>query len=132
MKRVLAGLLMFAMNAAAWSGEDCTGKVAASILAHDRELRQGAGLLINHCGFPVRAEIVVFALNRDGLPVARLRTTVQAGAAPISVFRTDLPFVQSAIGLSGYSTEIAAIEALTSVAGQSTPLGAEPLPAPPL
>jgi hypothetical protein len=84
--------------------------VAASILTHDRELRQGAGLLINHCGHPVRAEVIVVALNTHGFPVARLRTTVQAGAAPISVFQVDLPFVQSAILLSGYDTVVAAIE----------------------
>lgn len=126
MRRVLTGLLLFVMNAAAWSGELCAGKITASILAYDRELRQGAGLLINHCGHSVRAEILVIALNSDGFPVARLRTDVQAGAAPISVFRIDLPFVQSVIALSGYSTEIAAIETLDILPGRTAVLVVQP------
>lgn len=119
MHRVLAGLLLMVMSTGAWSDEFCAGKVTASILAHEREQRQGAGLLINHCGHPVRAEIIVVALNTDGFPVARLRTTVQADAAPISVIRVDLPFVQSVIMLSGYSTEVAAIETLDRAPGRT-------------
>lgn len=126
MKWALTGLLLFVMSTTAWSDKLCAGKVTASILAHDRELRQGAGLLINHCGHPVRAEILVVALNSDGFPVARLRTEVQAGAAPISVFQVDLPFVQSVIALSGYSTEIAAIETLDTLPGRTAVLFVQP------
>jgi len=126
MKRILAGLLLFMVNTAVWSGEPCTGKVAASILAHDREQRQGAGLLINYCGHPVRAEMLVIALNSQGFPVARLRTEVQASAAPISVFQIDLPFVQSVITLSGYSTEVAAIETIDTAPGRTAVIFVRP------
>lgn len=110
------------------TAEPCADKVTAAIVAYDRAQRQGAGLLINHCGRPVRLELLVMALNRDGFPVARLRTTVEVGAARLSVFSADLPFVQSAIMLSGYRTDIAATEPrdnytqqLTSPTGASGP-----------
>lgn len=112
MRRILALSLFLAMAGTAWADDRCAGKITASVLSYDRDLRQGAGLLLNQCGLPVRAEIVVIAYNRDGYPVARLRTTVHADAAPLSVLRVDLPFVQSVIRLSGYATEIAAIETL--------------------
>jgi hypothetical protein len=127
MRRFLAGWLLLAASGTAWSGGDCDGKIAASILSYDNTLRQGAGLLMNHCGHAVRAEIVVMALNHDGFPVARLRTSVYADATPISVLRVELPFVQSVIRLSGYSTEVAATETLDTVA-QHAPL-ANPEPA---
>jgi hypothetical protein len=112
MRRILAGCLLLAIGGAAWGDDPCAGKIAASILTYDRTLRQGAGLLLNQCGSAVRAEILVIAHNRDGYPVARLRTTVLAEAAPLSVLHIDLPFVQSVISLSGYTTEVAAIETL--------------------
>jgi hypothetical protein len=39
--------------------------------------------------------------------VAKLRTNVHASAAPLSVIRVDLPFVQSVVALSGYAVEVA-------------------------
>ena len=110
MVRLSTILLLLIVNAPAWSADACAGKVTAQVLVAQRDLRQGAGLLINHCAQPVRAEVVVMALNRDGFPVARSRTLVEADASHISVFRVDLPFVQSAIVLSGYNTVVAAIE----------------------
>lgn len=122
--------MLLILNTTAWPGDLCAGKVAASILAHDRELRQGAGLLINQCGHPVRAEILVVALNSHGFPVARLRTEIHAGAAPLSVIRIDLPFVQSVILLSGYSTEVAAIETLDTASERTARFIVQPLPVP--
>jgi hypothetical protein len=58
--------------------------------------------------------------------VAKLRTVVQADAAPISVLRVDLPFVQSVIRLSGYSTEVSAIETLDTVAQHTLLANPEP------
>lgn len=130
MRRFLAGWLLLAVSGAAWGGGDCDGKIAASILSYDVTQRQGAGLLINHCGRAVRAEILVMALNRDGFPVARLRTTIHADAAPISVLRIELPFVQSVIRLSGYSAEVAATETLDTVAQHRPFSGPDPVPAP--
>lgn len=130
MKRGIAGLILLAVSATAWSGDPCAGKVAASILAFDREHHEGAGLLVNQCGRPVRVEVLVVAQNHDGFPVARLRTTVQAGAAPLSVFQAGLPFVQSMIRLSGYGTEVAAIEALDAASGHTAQFVVEPPPAP--
>jgi len=127
MRRFLAGCLLLAACTTAHGDKPCDGRIAASILSHDITQRQGAGLLINHCGRALRAEILVMALNQDGFPVARLRTVVFADAAPISVLRIELPFVQSVIRLSGYSAEIAAIETLDTVA-QHTPI-ANPEPA---
>lgn len=121
MQRFLAGCLLLMACTAVHGGNPCDGKIAASILSYDVALRQGAGLLINHCGRAVRAELLVMAINHDGFPVARLRTVVHADAAPISVLRVELPFVQSIIRLSGYSTEIATIETLDTVA-QHVPL----------
>jgi hypothetical protein len=130
MRRFLAGCLLLTVCNTALGDNPCAGKIAASILSHDITLRQGAGLLINQCGRAVRAEILVIALNRDGFPVARLRTVVHADAAPISVLRVELPFVQSIIRLSGYSTEIAAIETLDTVAQHTTIATPEPAVAP--
>ena len=126
MRRFLAGCLLLAACNTALGDNLCAGKIAASILSHDTTLRQGAGLLINHCGRAVRAEILVMALNHDGFPVARLRTVVLADAAPISVLRAELPFVQSVIRLSGYSTEVAATETLDTVAQHAPLANSEP------
>jgi hypothetical protein len=127
MQRFLAGCLLLAACTTAHGDKPCDGRIAASILSHDITQRQGAGLLINHCGRALRAEILVMALNQDGFPVAKLRTVVHADAAPISVLRIGLPFVQSVIRLSGYSTEVAATETLDTVA-QHAPI-ANPEPA---
>jgi hypothetical protein len=121
MRAFLLACLLWAVCGSARGDDPCTGLVAAAILSHDRALRQGAGLWFNHCGREVRAEIVVVAHNQDGYPVARLRTVVRADARPLSVLRVDLPFVQSAIRLSGYSTEIATVESFDQIA-----LGARP------
>jgi hypothetical protein len=75
---------------------------------------------------------VIHAVNHDGFGVARLRTEVQAGPAPLSVIRVDLPFVQSTIRLSGYTTEIAAIETLDTMAAHDTRSVAKPGPTPAL
>jgi hypothetical protein len=128
MRRMLAFGLLLGVSAAAQAGDVCTGRIAASVLAYDRDLRQGAGLLLNQCGRPVRAQLLVIARNRDGFPIARLRTEVHAGAAPLSVIRVDLPFVQSVIRLSGYSSEIAATESLDVDTGRTAALRAVPLP----
>jgi hypothetical protein len=104
----MLGLVSVVGNAA----DPCAGKVAAAILAYDRDTRQGAGLLMNHCGRPVKAELLVTANNLDGFAVARLRTAVQADAAPLSVIKVDLPFVQSALALSGFAAEIASTTAI--------------------
>lgn len=96
----------------AWADDPCAGRVTASLLSHDRGLREGLGLLVNQCGRPVQAEILVVAHNRDGYPVARMLSHVQADAAPLSVLRISLPFVQSVVVLSGYTTEIAAVETI--------------------
>ena len=130
MRRVLAGLLLLLASAAAWSGDDCAGKVTASVLTHDRQSRQGAGLLINHCGRPVRAELIVVALNNHGFPMARLRTEVQANAAPMSILKVDLPFVQSVVQVSGYSTEVAAIETLEITPRRTARVPVRPAPRP--
>jgi hypothetical protein len=126
MQRFIAGCLLLAACNTALGDKPCDGKIAASILSHDITLRQGAGLLVNHCSRAVRAEILVMALNQDGFPVAKLRTVVQADAAPISVLRVDLPFVQSVIRLSGYSTEVSAIETLDTVAQHTLLANPEP------
>jgi hypothetical protein len=114
MVRALFVAMLGLAGATAWADDPCAGKVTAAVIAFDRDSRQGVGLLVNHCGQPVQAELLVAAHNRDGFPVARLRTTVAAGAAPISVIRVELPFVQSVIALSGYSTEVAVTETLRS------------------
>lgn len=130
MRRFLAGCLLLVASGTAWSGGDCDGKIAASILSYDNTLRQGAGLLMNHCGHALRAEIVVMALNRDGFPVARLRTSVYVDAAPISVLRVELPFVQSVIRLSGYFAEVAHTEPLDTVAQHKSFASPDPVPIP--
>lgn len=112
--RTLLTLLLLGFTAGTVHAADpCTGKVATALLSYDRDSRQGAGLLLNYCGRPVAAELQVQALNRHGLPVATLRTTVTTtDAGPLSVIRIDLPFVQSVLVLSGYSAEVAATTAL--------------------
>ncbi len=95
-------------GATAQGADPCSGKVIASILSYDRDARQGIALLINQCGRPIAAEVLVMANNRDGFVVAKLRTFVHAGTAPLSVIRVDLPFVQSVVVLSGYAVEVAA------------------------
>lgn len=116
MRRALVGLVLGLVSVAANAADPCAGKVAATVLAYDRDTRQGAGLLVNHCGRPVMAELLVTANNRDGFAVARLRTTVQAGAAPLSVITVELPFVQSAVALSGFHADIASTTALERTA----------------
>ncbi len=126
MKRALVGLMLVMVSVAARGEDPCAGKVAAAILAYDREAREGAGLLFNQCGRPVKAELLVLANNRDGFMVARLRTQVQASAAPLSVIRVELPFVQSAVLLSGYVAEIAAITALEAAEERTAAVVFEP------
>jgi hypothetical protein len=109
MRRIFfLGLLLALAGTAAQAADLCDGKVIATVLAYDRAARQGVGLLLNQCHRPLAAEVLVMARNVDGFIVARLRTHVQASAAPLSVIRVDLPFVQSAISLSGYAVEVAA------------------------
>ncbi len=108
MRRILVGLILTLVGTAAQGADPCDGKVIASVLSYDRATRQGVGLLLNQCGRPVAAEVLVLATNRDGFVVARLRTYVYAGAAPLSAIRVDLPFVQSVVALSGYAVEVAA------------------------
>ena len=108
MRRILVGLILALAGAAAQGTDPCSGKVVASVLSYDRAARQGVGLLVNQCGRPVAAEVLVMANNRDGFVVAKLRTYVHASAAPLSVIRVDLPFVQSVVALSGYAVEVAA------------------------
>jgi hypothetical protein len=108
MKRILVGLMLALAGATAQGADPCSGKVVASILSYDRDARQGVGLLVNQCSRPVSAEVLVLANNQDGFVVAKLRTFVHAGAAPLSVIRVDLPFVQSVVALSGYAVELAA------------------------
>jgi hypothetical protein len=86
-------LILALAGATAQGADPCSGKVIASILSYDRDARQGIGLLVNQCGRPVAAEVLVMANNRDGFVVAKLRTNVHASAAPLSVIRIDLPFV---------------------------------------
>jgi hypothetical protein len=105
-------MVLVAAGVTAQAADPCAGKVAAAVLAFDRDTRQGAGLLFNQCGRPVKAELLVLANNRDGFMVARLRTQVQASAAPLSVIQVELPFVQSAVQLSGYEAQVAATEVL--------------------
>ena len=110
MKRIVLVVWLSFLSEPVWSADDCAGKVTAQVLMEQRDLRQGMGLIINHCGRPVQAEVVVMALNADGFPVAMLRTHIVADASPISLFFVDLPFVQSAIRLSGYNTVVAGTE----------------------
>jgi hypothetical protein len=110
MKRIVLVVWLSFLSAPVWSADDCAGKVTAQVLMGQRDLRQGMGLVINHCGRPVQAEVVVMALNADGFPVAMLRTHIVADASPISLFFVDLPFVQSTIRLSGYNTVVAGTE----------------------
>lgn len=113
MRLLLMLLLLGLTTGAAQAADPCAGKVAAALLSYDRDTRQGAGLLFNYCGRPVQAELQVMALNRDGFPVSRLRTTVQTSdASALSVVRIELPFVQSVIALGGYTAEVAATTAL--------------------
>ena len=108
MRRILVGLILALAGAAAQAADPCNGKIIASVLSYDRDARQGVGLLIHECGHPVAPEGLVMANNRDGFVVAKLRTYVRASAAPLSVIRVDLPFVQSVVALSGYAVEVAA------------------------
>lgn len=119
MTRALVGLILAVASVTAHAADPCAGKVAATILAFDRDTRQGAGLLINHCGRPVKAELLVTANNPDGFVVARMRTQVSAGAEAISVIQVELPFVQSALRLSRFDAEIAATTALPAPVARS-------------
>lgn len=119
MKRALIGLVLAVASGAGNAADPCEGKVAATILAFDRDTRQGAGLLINHCGRPVKAELLVTANNPDGFVVARMRSNVSAGAEPISVIQVELPFVQSALRLARFDAEIAATTALAEPVARS-------------
>lgn len=112
MKRWWLGALLVLPGFTVQAADPCAGKVAAGILAYDRDTRQGAGLLLNYCGRPVKAELLVSATNLNGFVVARLRTGLQASAETLSVITVDLPFVQSAVMLSGYEAEVAMVEAL--------------------
>jgi len=120
MKQILVGLLLVLAGTAAQGADPCSGKVVASVLSYDRAARQGVGLLVNQCGRPVAAEVLVMANNRDGFVVAKLRTYVHASAAPLSVIRVDLPFVQSVVALSGYAVEVAAASPSLRRAGRRT------------
>lgn len=119
MKRILVGLILALAGAIAQAADPCSGKIVASVLSYDRAARQGVGLLVNQCGRPVAAEVLVMANNRDGFVVAKLRTYVHASAAPLSVIRVDLPFVQSVVMLSGYAVEVAAATGIEN-SGQAT------------
>jgi hypothetical protein len=112
MKRWWLGALLALCCVTAQAADPCVDKVAAGILAHDRDTRQGVGLLFNYCGRPVKTELLVSATNLSGFVIARIRTVVQAGADTLSVITVDLPFVQSAMQLSGYEAEVAAVETL--------------------
>lgn len=125
MGRVLAMLLLGMTGVAAHAADPCAGKVAATILAYDRDMRQGVGLLLNYCGHPVRAELRVTAHNRNGFPVSWVGTTVQtATAAPLSVIQVELPFVQSVVALSSYTAEVAGTTALDMTPEQNAGNGA--------
>jgi hypothetical protein len=124
-------MILGLVSVTAQAADPCAGKVAAAILAYDRDARQGAGLLMNHCGRPVKAELLITANNRDGFAVARLRTAVQVDAAPLSVIKVDLPFVRSALALSGFAAEIASTTAIDDDADRNAAL-APKLPRAPL
>jgi hypothetical protein len=107
MKRALALLFLGAAGVAAHADDPCSGKVGAGILAFDRESRQAVGFLLNQCGRPVALDLMVLAINRSGFAVARGHAEVHAtDDAPLSAFVVELPFVQSAIELSHYETEV--------------------------
>jgi hypothetical protein len=73
----------------------------------------------------VQAELQVVALSRHGLPVSKMRTTIQASdASPLSVVRVELPFVQSIMVLSGYTAEVAATTALDVAPADAADSGA--------
>jgi hypothetical protein len=112
MRRWLIGAVLAAMGTTAGAADPCAGKIAVGILAHDRSARQGVGLLFNYCGRPVKTELLVSANNLHGFMVARMRTELHASAEALSVVTVHLPFVQSAVMLSGYDAEVAAIETL--------------------
>jgi hypothetical protein len=112
MKRWWLGVLLVLSGFTAQAADPCAGKLAAGILAFDRDIRQGAGLLLNHCGRPVKTELLVSATNLNGYVVARIRTELRASAEPLSVITVDLPFVSSAMRLSGYVAEVASVETL--------------------
>ena len=125
MRILLMLLLTGFMTAAAYAADPCAGKVATALLSYDRDTRQGAGLLLNYCGRPVQAELQVIALNRHGLPVSKMRTTIQTSdASPLSVVRVELPFVQSIMVLSGYTAEVAATTALDVAPADTADSGA--------
>lgn len=127
MKRWWFGALLILSGFTVQAADPCAGKVAAGILAYDRDTRQGAGLLLNYCGRPVKAELLVSATNLNGFVVARLRTGLQASAETLSVITVDLPFVQSAVMLSGYDAEVAAIESLDVVVEHTAALESGPV-----
>lgn len=108
MRRILVGAILAMAGASAHGTDPCDGKVIATVLSYDQATRQGVGLLVNQCGRPVAAEVLVMATNRDGFVVAKLRTFVHAGTEPLSVIQVDLPFVQPVVALSGYAVEVAA------------------------
>jgi hypothetical protein len=126
MKRWLIGAVLVTVGATVYAADPCAGKVAAGILAYDRDTRQGVGLLFNYCGRPVKAELLVSATNLSGFVVARLRSELRAGAETLSVITVELPFVQSALTLSGYDAEVAAIETLDAAVGPAAALDSGP------
>jgi hypothetical protein len=127
MKRWWFGALLVLSGFTAQAADPCVGQVAAGILAYDRDTRQGVGLLLNYCGRPVKAELLVSATNLSGFVVARMRTGLQASAETLSVITVDLPFVQSAVMLSGYDAEVAAIEALDVAVEHTAALESAPV-----
>lgn len=125
MRILLMLLLPGFLTAAAHAADPCAGKVATALLSYDRETRQGAGLLLNYCGHPVQAELQVIALNRDGFPVSKMRTTIQTSdASPLTVVRVELPFVPSVMVLSGYTAEVAGTTALDVTPAETAESGA--------
>lgn len=132
MKRWWIGVLLVLSGVTVQAADPCTGKVAAGILAYDRATRQGAGLLLNYCGRPVKAELLVSATNLSGFVVARMRTGLQASAETLSVITVDLPFVQSTVPLSGYDAEVAAIESLDAADERTAALQLVPAATPKL
>ena len=108
--RLLAGLLLVATAISAQASDPCVGKVTATVISYDRVSLRGAGLLLNYCRRPVKAELLVSAINVSGFMVARIRTELFASAQTLSVIVVDLPFVPSVVRLPSYTVEIATIE----------------------
>ena len=122
-KTLMAGILTIAC-AAVYADEACNETVAAGIVSFDRDARIGAGLLLNRCGQPVKAELLVVARNAHGLPVAKGHAVVEtADAAPLSVITVELPFVHSDQTLSDYVTFVQSAQALTAARARTASTG---------